>query len=74
MNDSPDRIKSAPVGAKAYEPEIPGAPRIVGNFDSDQSQLIRERQKSRSNMMGIILLSLCVLFFAITIAKIGIWG
>lgn len=74
MNDSLNTIKATPIEDKANEPEIAGVPRIVGNFDSYQSQQIRERQKSRSNMMGIILLGLCVLFFAITIVKIGIWG
>lgn len=70
----PNMIKATPVGETSNDPEIPGAPRIVGNFDADQSQQIRDRQKSRSNMMGIILISLCILFFAITIVKIGVYG
>ncbi len=43
-------------------------------YTAEETKLIRERQASRSKVMGIILLGLCVLFFAITIVKIGIWG
>jgi hypothetical protein len=46
-------------------------PRI---FTSEESQLIRKRQAARSRVMGIILGGLCVLFFAITIVKVGVWG
>lgn len=67
-------LKATPVGEHANDPEIPGAPRIVGEFDAQQSGKIRARQIARSNMMGIILISLCVLFFAITIVKIGVYG
>lgn len=67
-------IKATPVGEHANDPEIPGAPRIVGEFDAQQSGKIRERQIARSNMMGLILIGLCVLFFAITIVKIGVYG
>jgi len=75
MSDDPNIIKVSPAEEKpAPAPVIDGEAKIVGRFDADQSQQIRERQKARSNMMGIILLGLCVLFFAITIVKIGVWG
>ena len=34
-------------------------------------QIIRARQKSRSLITGLILVFLAILFFAITLAKIG---
>lgn len=46
-------------------------PRI---FTAEESKLIRQRQAGRSRVMGIILGGLCVLFFAITIVKVGVWG
>lgn len=75
MSDDPKTIETSPIEDKpAPAPIIDGEAKIIGRFDANQSQQIRERQKARSNMMGIILLSLCVLFFAITIVKIGVWG
>jgi hypothetical protein len=49
-------------------------PQKVGDLDPKQSRLMRERQQSRARMMGLVLGGLCILFFAITIVKIGIWG
>lgn len=43
-------------------------------FTADESRLIRARQASRSRIMALILAGLCVLFFAITVVKIGYWG
>jgi len=43
-------------------------------YTAEESRLIRERQAGRSRVMGIILIALCILFFAITIVKIGVWG
>lgn len=75
MSDDPNIIKAAPINDKPVPAaSIDGEAKIVGRFDAQQSAQIRERQKARSNMMGIILFSLCVLFFAITIVKIGVWG
>lgn len=47
------------------------------NTDYDDPQVmadLRARQKSRSLVMAVILAGLCVLFFAITIVKMGLWG
>ncbi len=75
MSDDPNIIKTRSVNEKPAPATImDGEAKIVGRFDAEQSQQIRERQKARSNMMGMILLGLCVLFFAITIVKIGVWG
>ncbi|MEN9392290.1 MAG: hypothetical protein RSE16_04110 [Sphingobium sp.] len=49
-------------------------PRMVGSLSVDESRQVRERQASRSNVMGVVLIGLCVLFFAITIVKVGVWG
>jgi len=48
--------------------------RIVGNLDVEQSRVTRERQAGRARMMGVVLIALCVLFFAITVVKVGVWG
>jgi hypothetical protein len=49
-------------------------PHKVGDLDVAQSRLVRARQQARARMMGLVLGGLCVLFFAITIVKIGVWG
>jgi hypothetical protein len=49
-------------------------PQMVGSLSAEESRLVRERQAGRSRVMAIVLVSLCVLFFAITIVKIGVWG
>lgn len=75
MSDNPNIIKASSIEDKpAPAPNIDGEAKIIGRFNAEQSQQIRESQKARSNMMGMILLGLCVLFFAITIVKIGVWG
>lgn len=40
-------------------------------FTAEESVQIRARQAARSKIMALILGGLCVLFFAITIVKIG---
>jgi hypothetical protein len=40
----------------------------------EQSRDIRARQAGRARVMGVILIALAMLFFAITIVKIGVWG
>ena len=42
-------------------------------FTEEESRIIRARQAARSRVMGALLIGLCVLFFAITVAKIGYW-
>ena len=49
-------------------------PRKVGELNLEQSLLIRARQQSRAKVMGLFLVGLCVLFFAITFVRIGVWG
>lgn len=43
-------------------------------FTPEETRLVRERQAARSRVMGLVLVGLCVLFFLITIVKIGVWG
>lgn len=43
-------------------------------YTAEETRLIRERQAARSRVMGLVLIGLCVLFFLITIVKIGVWG
>jgi hypothetical protein len=54
--------------------DLDKGPQKVGDLDLDQSRLVRARQQGRAQIMGLILGGLCVLFFAITIVKIGVWG
>jgi hypothetical protein len=42
-------------------------------LSAEQSRVIRERQQSRARALGLLLGGLCILFFAITIVKIGLW-
>lgn len=49
-------------------------PRQVGSLDGEQSAQMRARQEGRARMMGLALGGLCILFFAITIVKVGVWG
>jgi len=75
MSDDPNIIKASPIENQPKPASnIDGEVTIIGHFDAQQSEQIRKLQKARSNMMGLILLGLCILFFAITIVKIGVWG
>lgn len=40
-------------------------------YTIEESRIIRERQAARSKVMALILVAMCVLFFAITLVKIG---
>ena len=43
-------------------------------YTVEETRIIRARQAARSKVMGIVLIGLCVLFFMITIVKIGVWS
>lgn len=43
-------------------------------YTAEETALIRKRQAARSRVMGIALVGLCVLFFLITVVKVGVWG
>ena len=43
------------------------------SYSVEENALIRQRQASRSLVMGFMLIGMCVLFFGITVAKIGYW-
>lgn len=44
------------------------------SYSLEETRLIRARQAARSRVMGLVLVGLCVLFFLITVVKIGLWG
>lgn len=44
---------------------------LIGRMTADETRMVRERQDARSRVLGAILLGMCVLFFAITVVKIG---
>lgn len=52
------------------------APDLSGPDFNDPAVLaqLRARQRSRALFMAGILAALCVLFYVITIVKIGVWG
>ncbi len=43
-------------------------------YTVEETRIVRERQAARSRVMGIVLVGLCVLFFLITVVKVGVWG
>jgi hypothetical protein len=43
-------------------------------YSLQENEAIRARQKSRALITGALLFGLCVMFFGITLAKIGYWG
>lgn len=43
------------------------------SYSAEETALIRSRQSSRSRVTGILLIGMCILFFAITVVKIGFW-
>lgn len=43
-------------------------------YTPEETRLIRQRQAARSKILGLVLFGMCILFFAITVAKIGVWG
>jgi hypothetical protein len=73
MNDD-NIIHATPHADKGMPTPIDMGPRKVGELDLAQSQLIRARQQSRAKVMGLFLVGLCALFFAITVVRIGVWG
>ena len=42
-------------------------------YTPEETALIRQRQAARSKIMAVLLAAMCVLFFGITVAKIGFW-
>ena len=43
------------------------------NYTAEETQLIRRRQAARSKILAVLLVGMCLLFFGITVAKIGFW-
>ncbi len=39
----------------------------------EESERVRAGQQSRANMLAVVLVALAVLFFAITVVKVGGW-
>jgi hypothetical protein len=73
MNDD-SILHATPLSEKGKPVPVDMGPQKVGDLDLLQSRAVRERQQGRARMMGLILGGLCILFFAITIVKIGVWG
>ncbi len=42
-------------------------------YTPEQTRMIRDRQAARSKILAVLLVGMCVLFFGITVAKIGFW-
>jgi hypothetical protein len=60
-------VRFRPHGAGMTQPE-------QHIYTAEETKIIRARQAARSRIMGIVLVALCVLFFMITVVKIGVWG
>ena len=43
-------------------------------YTAEETAIIRKRQAGRPRVMGIALVALCILFFLITVVKVGVWG
>lgn len=43
-------------------------------YTLEETRLIRKRQAARSKIVAVLLVAMCILFFAITVAKVGYWG
>ena len=41
------------------------------HYTPEETALIRQRQAARSKIMAVLLVAMCLLFFGITVAKIG---
>jgi hypothetical protein len=41
-------------------------------YTAEETILIRRRQAERSRIMAILLVAMCILFFVITVVKIGL--
>jgi hypothetical protein len=42
-------------------------------YTPEETLLIRQRQAARSKILAVLLVGMCLLFFGITVAKIGYW-
>ena len=42
-------------------------------YTMEETRFIRQRQAARSKILAVLLVGMCVLFFGITVAKIGYW-
>jgi hypothetical protein len=52
-----------------------GEGRATGqHLNKEESAKVLKAQRARANLMAIGLFCLCILFFMITIVKIGLWG
>ncbi|MEM1133316.1 MAG: hypothetical protein AAGH53_10290 [Pseudomonadota bacterium] len=61
--------------AESIAPRPPGEGRFTGeNVTLEETHAIQKRQRERSRLMAVGLIALCILFFLITIVKIGVWG
>jgi hypothetical protein len=67
-------LHATPLPEKAQPAPVDMGPQKIGELNIEQSREVRARQAARAKVMGIILIGLCVLFFAITVVKIGVWG
>jgi hypothetical protein len=62
----PSPVRAPDPHQAIYDPEA--------SYSEAETLSIRKRQASRSIVTGALLFGLCVLFFGITLAKVGYWG
>lgn len=44
------------------------------SFTPEETLLIRERQAGRAKITAVLLVAMCILFFGITVVKVGFWS
>jgi hypothetical protein len=62
----PSPVRASDPHQAQYDPDA--------SYSEEETLSIRKRQASRSIVTGALLFGLCVLFFGITLAKVGYWG
>ena len=78
MSDNENTIRATPKADRPVEQRSEffeqEEARQIGQMSAEETKLVRARQDARSKALGMILLGMCVLFFAITVVKVGVWG
>jgi hypothetical protein len=78
LESEPNKLNLGERPAEIVRPRVPDPHQAeydpVARYSDAETVAIRARQKSRSIVVGALLFGMCVMFFGITLAKIGYWG
>ncbi len=73
--DNSDILHATPKTVRRKDTSVPFSQpdaRQVGALSIEESKLVRARQDARSRVLGLILVGMAILFFAIAFVKIGL--